>query len=204
MPFGNSPPNRQPLECLGPQRFSNPKGIASSSPGLRGPRYPGSRTGGFSTPTGLRPASASGAQPRWGCGSVARFPRVARASQPWASSRNSVGIQRANSRRLSPPLRGGGRDPNMGHTHHGAARWDTAPHRTSAASQNRHNLPRTRQKNTTPPGQQPPLGIFWEQQTGESGAFGCFSLRKTPERGPLDGLQEQQTGEHVLIAGLWE
>ena len=99
MPFGNSPPNHQPLEYLGPQRFFNPKGIASSSPGLRGTSYPGSRTGGFSTPTGLRPASASGSQPRWGCGSGARFPRVARASQPWASSRNPVGIQRAHSRK---------------------------------------------------------------------------------------------------------
>ena len=92
MPFGNFPPNRQPLECLGPQRFSNPKGIASSSPGLRGPRYPGSRTGEFSTPTGLRPAAAAGAQPRWGCGSSGLFPRVARASQPWALWRNPVGF----------------------------------------------------------------------------------------------------------------
>ena len=70
-----------PMDYLGNRRFSNPKGIASSSPGLRGPRYPGSRPDGFATPTGLRRMAPSGAQPRWGCGSLGLFPRVARASQ---------------------------------------------------------------------------------------------------------------------------
>src|SRR5688572_12439904 len=32
-------------------------------------------------------------QPRWGCGRDGGFPRVARASQPWALGRNPVGIR---------------------------------------------------------------------------------------------------------------
>ena len=48
------------------QRFCNPKGIVSSSPGLRGTSYPGSRRGRFSTPTGLCHVATDGPQPRLG------------------------------------------------------------------------------------------------------------------------------------------
>ena len=59
----------------------------------------------FSTPTGLRPLATAGPQPRWGCGFVDRFPRVARASQPWAGGRNPVGILRWNCRKTFPLAR---------------------------------------------------------------------------------------------------
>src|SRR6185369_6243312 len=36
---------------------------------------------------------------RWGCLSCATFPKVARSSQPWALSRNPVGIHFRNSRK---------------------------------------------------------------------------------------------------------
>ena len=81
------------------QLAGNPKGIESSSPGLRGTSYPGAGPEGFSTPTGLRPLCQDSPQPRWGCGAAARFPKVARSSQPWALSRNPVGIQQGNSRK---------------------------------------------------------------------------------------------------------
>ena len=50
-----------PMDYLGNRRFCNPKGIASSSPGWRGPSYPGSRPDGVApcrcgwvaTPVGL-------------------------------------------------------------------------------------------------------------------------------------------------------
>ena len=71
----------------------NPKGIPSSSPGLRAARYPGSAVAGFSTPTGLRHLCTGWPQPRWGCLPSAMFPKVARASQPWALRRNPVGIR---------------------------------------------------------------------------------------------------------------
>jgi len=71
--------------------FCNPKGIVSSSPGLPSPRgYPGLASVRFSTPTGLCLLSTTGPQPRWPTALV--FPRVARASQPWASGRNPFGI----------------------------------------------------------------------------------------------------------------
>ena len=44
---------------------SNPNGIVSSSPGLRGTSYPGSLPESFSNPNGV--ASLSAPQPRWGC-----------------------------------------------------------------------------------------------------------------------------------------
>src|SRR5258708_7702687 len=75
----------------------NPEGIPSLSPGLRGTSYPGLR---FSedqpTPTGLYQTDAStgatplGLRPIWN-----GFPRVARASQPWAELCNPFGIARA-------------------------------------------------------------------------------------------------------------
>jgi outer membrane protein, multidrug efflux system len=76
-------------------RCSNPKGIVSFSPGLRDTSYPGSQAGFISTPAGLCRVSAGEPQPRWGCLRSTAFPRVARASQPWAWSRNPVGIQQA-------------------------------------------------------------------------------------------------------------
>ncbi len=46
--------------------------------------------------SGLGPVSAKMrarvTQPRWGCSPLAPFPRVARASQPWALIQNPVGI----------------------------------------------------------------------------------------------------------------
>ena len=47
-------------------------------------------------------------QPRWGCGSLLPFPRVARASQPWASSRNPFRIQLWNSRKALLSAHDGG------------------------------------------------------------------------------------------------
>ena len=93
------------------RHFYNPNGIASCSPGLRGTSYPGLRAQRFATPKGLHHLAKSPLQPRWGCGARERFPRVARASQPWADGWNPVGIQLRNSRKALtltqgwPPLR---------------------------------------------------------------------------------------------------
>ena len=94
-------------------RCNNPKGVASSSPGLRGTSYPGSesrrvlqpqRGCGSSFPhknqmhvnggKGLWHGSVL-PQPRWGCQTFRRLPRVgARASrQPRAGGRNPVGVE---------------------------------------------------------------------------------------------------------------
>src|SRR2546427_145087 len=73
---------------------SNPEGIVSSSPGLRGTSYPGKSSRDMPTLKGLRrrfavqnnetrPATLSGLSPRDDC-----QPRVARSSQPWALCRN--------------------------------------------------------------------------------------------------------------------
>ena len=83
---------------------NNPKGIVSSSPGLRGTSYPGFQTRSFSTPTGLRQVSNAEPQPRWGCLSCATFPKVARSSQPWALSRNPFGIHRCDFRKANSTL----------------------------------------------------------------------------------------------------
>ena len=87
------------MESLRIQRICNPNGIVSPSPGLRGTSYPGSRARRCSTPTGLHLVSSDAPQPRWGCGSVAGIPRVARSSQPWALRRNPFGIQLWNLRK---------------------------------------------------------------------------------------------------------
>ena len=84
---------------------TNPNGIAASSPGLRGTSYPGLRTERFSTPTGLRNATQTRPQPRWGCADMDEFPRVARSSQPWAGGRNPVGVQRGMLRKGLGPSR---------------------------------------------------------------------------------------------------
>ncbi len=85
MPFRNSGEVRA--------LFRNPKGIESSSPGLRGTSYPGLRMAASSTPKGLRLLADAKPQPRSGCFSLTPFPRVARPSQPWALSRNPFGIR---------------------------------------------------------------------------------------------------------------
>ncbi len=58
----------------------NPKGIVSSSPGLRGTSYPGNAVRRTINPNGVAAPS------------VERKPKVARASQPWALRRNPIGI----------------------------------------------------------------------------------------------------------------
>ena len=85
--------------------FCHPKGIVSSSPGLPSPRgYPGLASVRSSTPTGLRPRSTIGPQPRWGWPTPPAFPRVARGSQPWALGRNPFGIQRWNFRKAGAQI----------------------------------------------------------------------------------------------------
>ena len=76
----------------------NPKGIPSSSPGLRVARYPGSRFRTGHNPNGVASCVArpTVATPLGLKGILPRVPRVACASQPWALRRNPVGIlQRA-------------------------------------------------------------------------------------------------------------
>ena len=102
------------------RQLRNPKGIVSGSPGLRGTSYPGFQDEGNSTPTGLCHVPGTKPQPRWGCSPLASIPKVARSlpreihwsshgisnataftsrgEQPWAWSRNPVGIQLWNSR----------------------------------------------------------------------------------------------------------
>jgi hypothetical protein len=76
--------------------FCNPKGIVSSSPGLRGTSYPGFQVRLFSTPTGLRQVSNGKPQPRWGCLSCATFPKVARSLATLGFGRNPFGIHLRN------------------------------------------------------------------------------------------------------------
>src|SRR4026209_2018187 len=78
--------------AIADRRFSNPKGIASASPGLRGTSYPGLIRATFSTPTGLCQIWFGLPQPRWGCSTLSPCPKVARSSQPCALSRNPYGI----------------------------------------------------------------------------------------------------------------
>jgi hypothetical protein len=88
------------LPTTRPDVPGNPKGIASSSPGLRGTSYPGSSfrkqfqpQRGCGLPVFCRGASESSRNPVGVVIFFGRFPRVARSSQPWASRRNPVGIQ---------------------------------------------------------------------------------------------------------------
>ena len=122
--LGNSARRKRRAERGKNPRFCNPKGIVSFSPGLlapsdellerpgctevayptgRGTSYPGSRAEWITTPTGLCLVFTDEPQPRWGCLPSATFPRVARSSQPWALSRNPVGIQLWNFRKTLPP-----------------------------------------------------------------------------------------------------
>ena len=98
MPFEYSAPSQNRAEKWKNRQFRNPKGIVSSSPGLRGTSYPGLASVWFSTPTGLLPLAVPGPQPRWGWPTPPGFPRVARGSQPWALGRNPFGIQLWNFR----------------------------------------------------------------------------------------------------------
>ena len=94
--------NRKLSDWLGQQRCLNPNGIVSFSPGLTSRRaYPGSWLKMFSTPTGLRHELKKRLQPRWGCVSGLRLPRVAPASQPWANGWNPFGILMDESRNFS-------------------------------------------------------------------------------------------------------
>ena len=96
--FHPSPSLAAPLQfrVFRPAARFNPKGIASQSPGLRGTSYPGSTPPKDHNPERVAPmrgTTVKGApQPRWGCKSNRRLPRVARASQPWAGGWNPVGI----------------------------------------------------------------------------------------------------------------
>jgi len=92
MPFWKSTQRKNRAERRTDRRFCNPKGIVSSSPGLRGTSYPGLLAAEFSTPTGLCHGSTAGSQPRWGWWPLRIIPKVARSSQPWALSRNPFGI----------------------------------------------------------------------------------------------------------------
>ena len=74
------------------QRRINPKGIGSISLGLRGTSYPKYRSQNVFNPNGVVLPSSHTLQPRWGCETVWRFPRVARSSQPWANRWNPFGI----------------------------------------------------------------------------------------------------------------
>ena len=98
-------PNSSRAERRRVRWFCHPKGIVSSSPGLPSPRgYPGLASVRSSTPTGLRPRSTIGPQPRWGWPTPPAFPRVARGSQPWALGRNPFGIQRWNFRKAGAQI----------------------------------------------------------------------------------------------------
>jgi hypothetical protein len=76
----------------------NPKGIAFSSPGLRGTSYPGSSSNNLSQPqrdcgqSCAIPCASRSPQPRWSCSITRRFPGVARSSQPLADCSNPFGI----------------------------------------------------------------------------------------------------------------
>ena len=75
--------------------LKNPKGIACSRPGLRCTSYPGLiARDNFQPERGFVAFGSCGPQPSWGCLGLGVFPKVAPASQPWALSRNLVGIHR--------------------------------------------------------------------------------------------------------------
>ena len=96
----------------GPERGSkNPNGIPAQSPALERSDYAGNATPSMlqpqrgcalqarpraATPMGLKPLQS-------------RFPRVARASQPWAFWRNPFGIRRTNPRAVVGNEGAGGR-----------------------------------------------------------------------------------------------
>src|ERR1035441_9024434 len=91
-------PTLSPRACHYPQvrlPFLNPKGIVSSSPGLRAASYPGKRESRkHPTPTRLRLQATTGGRNPVGVGVFwSSSPRVARCSQPWALRRNPFGIR---------------------------------------------------------------------------------------------------------------
>ena len=76
---------------------SIPKGLRLSAQGWRASAYLGSSSNKPSTATRLRQfrfglmGVLHWPQPRWGCDLLPTFPRVARASQPWALGHSPVG-----------------------------------------------------------------------------------------------------------------
>ena len=72
-----------------------PNGASASSPRLAPRAYLGFTTPIRDNPNGVASPAGSDTrlQPRWGCGFSRRFPRVARASQPWALRRSPVGAE---------------------------------------------------------------------------------------------------------------
>ena len=110
----SSGPCRQVLDCGSPPLplptslgglSANPNGIETSSPGLRACELPWVRTPERFNPNGVvafRPAH--GHNPVGVGHRMAGFPRVARASQPWALGQNPFGIHR-----ITPGLVGNGK-----------------------------------------------------------------------------------------------
>src|SRR6478735_4087262 len=87
----------EPASANVTQSLSNPNGIPTQSPGLRGTSYPGLETINSSTATRLWPirfrlAMPMAATPLGSRVSGGRFPRVARSSQTWAQRCNPFGI----------------------------------------------------------------------------------------------------------------
>ena len=108
--------------------FLNPKGIASSSPGLRGTSYPGlgsrivinpERVGARHRFLASRARSGHMLQPLQGWRFLAPItPRVARASQPWAQRQNPFGIHLWPARDVAnskPQATGAGTKGNWAH-----------------------------------------------------------------------------------------
>ena len=115
--------------------LNNPNGIVSSSPGLRGTSYPGLIARNYFQPQrGWVADDSSGPQPRWGCVHLRVFPKVARASQPWALSRNPFGIHRMLRSRASVLDCGGKRSATPLSHGRGAANFFTRSVRSKAVS----------------------------------------------------------------------
>ena len=91
MPFGNSVQWNAPTRRGKIHRFCNPKGIVSSSPGLRGTSYPGSLSASLFNPNRVVSGFDLRAATPLGSWAWIAFPRVAHASQPWALRRNLFG-----------------------------------------------------------------------------------------------------------------
>ena len=78
---------------------ANPNGILSQSPGLRAASYPGS-----GPVRRLNPNGVAASFPQWAATplglkfSSSQFPKVARASQPWAGGHNPFGIREGSPR----------------------------------------------------------------------------------------------------------
>ena len=90
-------PVNSPLRIIRDGKSPNPKGIPSSSPGLRGASYPGSGPARHLNPNGVAALLPEPDATPLGLEFPSpRYPRVARASQPWAKCCNPVGIEEAS------------------------------------------------------------------------------------------------------------